>query len=291
MNSMTGFGRAEVKTKNGKFTTEVASVNNRFLEVSLRLPRSFFALEPKVRQLVTSRLKRGKINLFVNYELPDNAPEKYPINQSAAIAYHKKLKKLSKELKLVDDIKLSDLLSLPEITGSEQTSLDPDLLLPPLKSSVEKALTGLIGMRREEGQALKRDMSERLTIISRLNKEIMAKAPLAVQSHRERLSERLEELLARPAADQVRLEEELAIIAEKTDIAEECTRMVSHIEQFKATMKQKGSIGKTINFILQEMNREANTIASKSSEISITQASINVKDEVERLREQVQNIE
>lgn len=288
---MTGFGRAEVKTKNGKFTTEVTSVNNRFLEVSLRLPRTFFALEPKVRQLVSSRLSRGKLHIFVNYELPDSAPEKYPINQSAARAYYKQLMKLSKELKLVNDIRLSDLLALPEICSSDQTSADPDLFWPPLKSSVEKALTGLVGMRREEGQAMARDMAERLTIISRLNKEILAKAPQAVLVYRQRFTERLEELLTRPVADQIRLEEEIAVFAEKTDIAEECTRMVSHIEQFRATMKQKGSIGKTINFILQEMNREANTIASKASEISITKASINVKDEVERLRELVQNVE
>jgi uncharacterized protein (TIGR00255 family) len=146
-------------------------------------------------------------------------------------------------------------------------------------------------MRKEEGQAMARDMAERLTIITRLNKEILAKAPRAVLQHRQKLSDRLKELLARPVADQQRLEEEIAIFAEKTDIAEECTRMDSHIDQFRSTMKLKGSIGKTINFILQEMNREANTIASKASEIAITKASINVKDEVERLRELVQNVE
>ncbi|MDH3890789.1 MAG: YicC family protein [candidate division Zixibacteria bacterium] len=291
MNSMTGFGRAEVTTKNGKFTTEVASVNNRFLEISLRLPRSFFSLEPSVRQLVSSKLKRGKVHLFVNYEMPEGAPEKYPVNQAAARSYYQQLKKLNKELKLVDDIKLSDLLALPEICSSDQTGADQDKFWPPLKRSVEKAVTSLIGMRKEEGQAMARDMAERLTIISRLNKEIMAKAPQAVLQYRQRLTDRIEELLARPAADQVRLEEEIAVYSEKTDIAEECTRMISHVEQFRATMKQKGSIGKTINFILQEMNREANTIASKASEISITKASINVKDEVERLRELVQNVE
>ena len=291
MNSMTGFGRAELTTKIGKFTTEMASVNNRFLELSVRLPRSLFALEPKVRKLINGQLKRGKVHLFVNYEVPEGMPEKYPINRPAAISYYRQLTALRKELKLKDDIRLSDLLLLPETSVSDQTSLDPDRFWPPLERSIQKALTQLIAMRRKEGQAMARDMAARLKTISRLNREITVLTPRAVQLFRTKLAERLEDLLARPAGDPVRLEEEIAIFAEKADITEECTRMVSHVDQFRATMKLKGSIGKTINFILQEMNREANTIGSKTSDIKITRAAIAVKDEVEKLRELVQNVE
>ncbi len=291
MYSMTGFGRAEITTKYGKFTTEVASVNNRFLEISVRLPRSFFMFEQKVRQLVSSKLDRGKVHLFVNFELPDDSPEKYPLNQTAVRSYYKQLKKLNKDLKLVDDIKLSDLLALPEVCSSPSENGDPDKLWPSLKRCVDKAIVNLIGMRREEGKALAQDMTKRLTIIERLNARVLKAAPKAVRQYREKLAVRVEELLERPVGDRNRLEEEIAVFAEKTDISEECTRMVSHIKQFRSTMKQKGSIGKTINFILQEMNREANTIASKASEINITRTSIAIKDEVEKLREQVQNVE
>ncbi len=291
MNSMTGFGRAELTTKIGKFTTEIASVNNRFLELSVRLPRSLFALEPKVRKLINGQLKRGKVHLFVNYEMPEGTPEKYPINYPAAVSYYRQLTALKRKLKLKDDIRLSDLLLLPETSAPDQTSLDPDRFWPPLKRSIQKALTQLIAMRRKEGQAMARDMAARLKTISRLNREITVLTPKAVHLFRTRLAERLEDLLARPVGDPVRLEEEIAIFADKADITEECTRMVSHVDQFRATMKLKGSIGKTINFILQEMNREANTVGSKTSDIEITRAAIGIKDEVEKLRELVQNVE
>jgi len=291
MNSMTGFGRAELNTKLGKFTTEIASVNNRFLELSVRLPHSFFVLEPKVRQLVNECVKRGKVHLFVSFEAPEGTPEKYPINRAATISYFHQLVALKKELKLNDEVKLSDLLLLPETSAVEQISLDLDRYWPSLKGSVEKALAQLVWMRQQEGRAMAADMSKRLKAIERLTRKIMARSPLAVEEYRSRLAERLKELLARPVGDQARIEEEIAVFAEKADITEECTRMISHIDQFKATMKLKGSIGKTINFILQEMNREANTVGSKTSEISITRAAIAVKDEVEKLRELVQNVE
>lgn len=291
MNSMTGFGRAELTTRLGKFTTEITSVNNRFLELSVRLPRFFFALEPKVRQAVSGKLKRGKVHLFVGFEAPEGTTERYPINRTAAKSYYLQLAALKKELKLEDEIRLSDLLMLPETSAVEMIGLDIDRYWPSLKRSVDKALSDMVAMRKQEGLAMARDMTKRLRAIERLTKKIITKAPLAVAQYRQRLSDRIEELLARSLGDPARLEEEIAIFAEKADIAEECTRMLSHIDQFRTTMKLSGPIGKTINFILQEMNREANTIGSKTSEISITRAAIAVKDEVEKLRELVQNVE
>ena len=291
MNSMTGFGRAEKISKVGKFTVELSSVNNRFLEVSTRLPRPFFALEHKVKELVGKRVSRGKIHVFVKYEEPADAPGKYPINISAARAYYRQLKALKKDLKLAEEITLAHLLMLPEVGTPEQEGFNQDVIWPDLERVADKALTELIKMRKKEGLALARDLSERLKCLKKLTRNIAANAGDAVLEFRERLTERIAQAVDGPVADSNRLEEEIAIMAERADIAEECTRMLSHVSQFTSALKQPEAIGKRLNFILQEMNREANTIASKSSKIEVTRDAMSMKEEVEKMREQVQNIE
>ncbi|MCK4573381.1 MAG: YicC family protein [candidate division Zixibacteria bacterium] len=291
MNSMTGFGKAELKTKAGTFSVEIASVNNRFLDISPRLPRQFFNFEPKLRDLIKSKLNRGKVNLFVAFETTDEDVGRYAINSKAARAYFKQLQALRKELKLNRDTEMTDLLMLPGVSLPDREEIDEDLVWVGLKKACEKALVTLVAMRRKEGRAMARDMTVRLTSIAKSTEEIATYSSVSVEKYREKLNKRIAEVLNSAAPDTVRLEEEIAIMAERSDIAEECTRLASHIQQYRATLKQKEPVGKKLNFVLQEMNREINTIGAKSSELNISSLVIAAKEEIEKLRELVQNVE
>ena len=291
MESMTGFGRAELTTRAGKFKVEISSVNNRFLEMSVRMPRQFSVFEHNLRELVSSKLNRGKVYLFVGFEQPETSPDKYPINKRAARAYYEQLKALKRKLKLSGEIQLRDLLLLPEIGTPEREDFDEDIIWSGMQRAVRKAVTELSRMRHREGAAMARDMAQRLKVLVGLTRQIITLSADSAISHRDKLTARINALLDRPGPDNGRLEEEIAIIAEKTDISEECTRLLSHFDQAGRNLKAKKPSGKKLTFILQEMNREANTIASKAADIEITRASISVKEEIEKLRELVQNVE
>ncbi len=291
MNSMTGFGKSEHSGKAGKFIVEISSVNNRFLEISTKLPRQFFTIEPRIRELVGQMLSRGKINIYVGFEEPAGSPNKYLINKVAAAAYLKQLKALKKELKVTSDIELRDLLLLPDVTRPEVESIDEDAIWASLKKVVEKSLHDLLSMRRKEGEVMAKDMKKRLTILAEQVKKVEELSAGSVEKFREKLNKRIMELTNDSAADPTRLEAEIALMAERTDVTEECTRFLSHVEQYESTLKVDEPAGKKLNFLLQELNREANTIASKCSDINISTTVISIKEEVERLRELVQNVE
>ncbi len=291
MNSMTGFGKAELKSKSGRYTVEITSVNNRFLEISQRLPRQFFILEPKVRDLISKQLSRGKISLYVGFDDNDGTSEQYHINKSALKAYYRQLVELKKELKVNGEIDLNNLLQLPEVAKPDEVSLDDDVIWKELKQVAGKALAAMIAMREKEGQSMARDMKKRLVILSKQAKRVKKLTAGSVVAYREKLTKRVEELLEKPVPDHLRIEEQIAIMAEKTDITEECTRFLSHVEQYSETLATDEPVGKRLNFILQEMNREANTIASKSTDMTISSVVIIMKEEIEKIRELVQNVE
>ncbi|MFZ5980404.1 MAG: YicC/YloC family endoribonuclease [Candidatus Zixiibacteriota bacterium] len=291
MKSMTGFGRAEQKTKYGKFIIEVSSVNSRFLDYYIKLPRQFSAMENKIRELVSDRLHRGKINLNIELEENDTAVGQYNINMKALRAYHKQLRAAQKELKLTGEITVRDLLLLPDVALPETKEFDLDAVWKALQKVIDKALSALVAMRNQEGLALEKEMNKRLNLMVATIKEVESKTVDAVKTYREKLTKRINELLESHDRDSLRLEEEIVLFADRTDIAEELSRLQIHVEQFRKSLKIKEQIGKRLNFILQEMNREANTIGSKSSEFSISSHVINLKEEIEKLREQVQNIE
>lgn len=291
MNSMTGFGKAEVTTKECKITVEITSVNNRFLEVSTRLPRSFFSLEAKVKQLVNSNLDRGKISIWVGYEDSDDSPDKFLINWAALRAYHSQLVKFKKQMKLDGQIELSDLLSLPDVAKPERERIDEEATWKPLDQTLNKALKQLITMRRKEGQAMKADMTSRLKVLGSHLKEVVKLTSNSVEIYREKLRERISELVSPAEFNNGRLEEEIALFADKADISEECTRLASHIKQYQQVLKKSEPVGKRLNFILQEMNREANTIAAKSADFDLSSIAIGLKTDIEKLRELAQNVE
>ena len=291
MNSMTGFGKAEIANSTGKYVVEVSSVNNRFLEVSVRMPRYLSILESRIRDLISAQVSRGKINVYINVEESDLSPAKYQINKVALMSYYRQLLEIKKELNLDGDIALQDMMLLPDLANPEKESVDEDQVWKTLEGVVSKALKKLLSMRRNEGTEMKKDMQQRLQILSGHLKKVKALSKNAVANRREKLSRRINELLESPMRDSLRIEEEIAIFAEKADITEECTRLASHFKQYRANLSLAEATGKRLNFILQEMNREANTIASKASDYDISSEVISMKNEIEKMRELVQNVE
>lgn len=291
MNSMTGFGRSELATRLGTLTVEISSVNNRFLEVSMRLPRYLAALEPRVRELVDSVLDRGQINVFASLDDSSALPANSVIDSKLAAAYARQLRALQKSLKLAGEVTISDLTALPDVARIDRETVDLEAVWKVLKQGLDKALKQLVEHRVKEGLSMAADMKKRLAKLSQVIGEIEKQSQSAVSAYRQRLTERVNELLGDVSRENLRLEEEIALMAERTDITEECTRFRSHIDLYRATMQQKEPAGKRLNFILQEMNREGNTIGSKCSEFAISSLAITLKEEVEKLRELVQNVE
>jgi uncharacterized protein (TIGR00255 family) len=268
----------------------MSSVNNRFLELAVRMPRSLTSLEAQIRELVSGALSRGKITINVDLELGKGSAG-IKINREAARAVHRELTVLKKSLKLAGDITMSDILTFEEVSSSGRDQVDTDKVWPSLKRALEKAVERLVAMRESEGAALARDMLARLKLMEKSIAKIETATKNSVEVYAAKLSRRVKELLAEPVSDTRRLEEEIAIFAERTDIAEECTRFRSHLDQYRAALTQKDAAGRKLNFILQEMNREANTIGSKCADFSIAVHVISLKEELEKIREQVQNIE
>ena len=291
MNSMTGFGKAEIKTKSVHCSAEITSFNNRFLEMSIRLPRQISALEAPLRELISKKVSRGKVTIFVNCEKTGPNSQKYSINAEAFEAYNNQLIKIKKKLRLKGEIDIGNLLSFPSICESPSNSTDIKEIWPQIKKAVEQALGRLSKMRSIEGSALAKDMVARVGRTLNMLKAIKSASSNSAKNYRKKISKRIGEILTNGKLDRTRLEQEVAILAEKADISEECTRFESHARQFGKTLKAKGEIGKKLNFILQEMNREVNTMSSKCSEYAVAKVALEMKEEVEKLREQVQNVE
>ncbi|MDZ4723493.1 MAG: YicC/YloC family endoribonuclease [candidate division Zixibacteria bacterium] len=291
MYSMTGFGRAELKSRKEKFLVEISTVNNRFLEFSLRLPRHLSPLEAKVRQLLNEHLERGKVHYYLSLEDADDAPKKYQLNTTAATAYAKQIRQLQKELKLTGELTVSDLLVFPQVVQADTEDVDLDVVWTSLKKVTESAITELNSMRKSEGLAMAADMKKRLDLMAKLVDTIEKTAESAVPNYAEKLRLRIKELLEVPLRESSRLEEEIAMFADRTDITEECVRFRSHVDQYRQALKDKEAVGRRLNFILQEMNREANTMGSKSAEFGVSTLVISLKEELEKIRELVQNVE
>jgi uncharacterized protein (TIGR00255 family) len=257
--------------------------------LTVRMPRAFAALEAQVRETVSQSVARGKVTINVDLALEKGSATVH-IDRTAARAVHRDLKSLKKELKLAGDISVSDLLAFEEVLVSGREEIDTEKAWPLLKRTLEKGLERLIHMRETEGAALTRDMNARLKVMEKAIGKIEASTKNAVEVYAAKLSRRVKELLAEPV-DSRRVEEEIALFADRTDIAEECTRFRSHLDQYRTALSQKDAAGRKLNFILQEMNREVNTIGSKSADFGIATHVISLKEELEKLREQVQNVE
>jgi uncharacterized protein (TIGR00255 family) len=289
---MTGYGRAEGGGDTGGAVIEMRSVNNRFLDVQVKLPRTIAALEPRVRKAVQDRFSRGRIDVFINRGGRDAMPFQLSVNHQMAGQYLDILRDLKNRFDLSGEADLSLVSTLPDIIVREEVSEDMDRVWDHLGPVLERAMDGLAEMRDAEGAALSRDIVKRLSSIEKTASVITARSPEMIDQARTRMQDALQALLAEPV-DPARLAQEIAVLAERTDVTEELTRLGIHIGQFRAMLAGTSPepVGRKLDFLLQEMGREVNTIASKALDADISLQVVNIKAELEKVREQVQNIE
>ena len=289
--SMTGYGRA-VETVNGReFTVEVRSVNNRYLDCTVKLPRSLSFGEDAVKQAVKNTVSRGKVDVFVSVRSEGGTEGKVTLNSSLAAGYAEAMRRMKAELQLSGDISLELIARMPEVFTVEKPEVDEEQLLKDLLFVADKAFTGYDAMRSREGQALENDLRSRGHTILSLVSQVEAGSAQTVADYRARLESKLREVLASTAIDESRILTEAAIFADKVAVDEETVRLRSHLEQMDAMLTAGGSVGRKLDFLLQEMNREANTIGSKCSDVRLARLVVEIKAELEKIREQTQNIE
>ncbi len=291
ISSMTGYGRVEVSKNRTSVVVEIRTVNSRYLEVNLRIPGSLSLRENEMKEIVRKSLSRGKINIAVTIARGNDTETPLRINESAAKAYHTLLTSLRKSLKIRDEVTLDQLLKFPEVLEADGPVDLDEAEWTLTRQALTKALEGTARMRSKEGMELKKDVVARLKFIEKKVGDIDKLGAARVPEEKERMRRRLAELIEdRSSIDEHRLELELAIYADKLDMTEECVRFRSHMTFFRTTMEEE-SPGRKLNFLVQEMNREVNTMGSKANDATIAQTVVVVKEELEKIREQLQNIE
>lgn len=291
MNSMTGFGRAEAEKYGHKITIELKSVNHRFLDLNMRLPRFLTFLEDELRRLLKSRLARGRVDVFVNYEVTESKGKSVKLDMEIAKGYVDAAKLLCEQTGAANDLTASTLLRLPEVITFDEAQNDEQELKEVLTTAANAAIDKLIEARRAEGERITKDILARVDTLSEIRDAISQREPLVVEDYRERLKAKLEEYLAGSEIDANRFEQEILYFTDKASITEELVRLNSHFEQLRLLAGSEKESGRSLDFLVQELNREFNTIGSKASDTTITKAVLDAKAEVERIREQVQNIE
>jgi uncharacterized protein (TIGR00255 family) len=291
LKSMTGFGAGRARVGDEEFSVELRSLNHKFCEVKARLPRELAALEPIVSKQVKDRLARGSVELLVRRQTATASGTVPMVDVALAREYARAFRELANALGLPTDITWAQVASQPGVMKLEEKGMDLESATQAVHGALEQALTALEQMRQVEGEAIRADLDARLKLIEGWSREVAALAPKAVEDYRHRLSERVAELARGVAVDPQRLAQEVAMFAERTDIAEEVTRLASHLEQFRALMASTEPAGRRMDFLVQEMHREVNTTGSKSQHADISARVVSMKAEVERIREQVQNVE
>lgn len=290
---MTGYGRGECAGKGFKVVVEASSVNRKQLEQAINLPRELEALEPRVRDEVNRTLSRGRVTIKVVLHAADGGwPGRVTLNLPLARAYVRELQRLGRELKLPGEIGIEALMRAPGVLRAEDELEDAEAVWPPVEKALRLALAGLIRMREREGAHLARDLQKRVETMRKSVSRVEKQAPEVLKRFQEQLRERIRNAgLEAPAADDERLLKEVVYFADRSDISEELTRLQSHFQQFSDCVKSAEPVGRTLDFLAQEMNREVNTIGSKANDSLISREVVGLKTELERFREQVQNVE
>ena len=291
MFSMTGYGKGEYKEGGIELTVEIKTVNNRYLDVSVKSPKSFNCYEETVRSLVRGSLSRGHADVFIGFTDRRERALRLAVDESAARAYveaARRVKALFPDIP--DDFTLTALLRSGDVLRTEEEGGEDEQVGQALAAAVSAALEKLNAMRAKEGEKLAADMLSRMDTIEGLVANIAARAPLVAEHYRTKLTERMREVLAGVPVDEARILSEAAVFADKCNIDEELTRLRSHISQFRSICRE-ARVGRKLDFLVQEFNREANTICSKSNDIAVTNAALALKNEIEKIREQVQNVE
>lgn len=291
-NSMTGFGRGEASGKGYQFAVELKSVNHRFFEASIRLPRNMLSFEERIRKLLQTKIQRGRIDVFVNVKETEEKKRLVKVDKELALSYDKTLKELALALKAPYRTDIYRLVTLPEVLDVEDEEIDLEHIWEILCSAVNEALNGYNTMRQVEGEKLVKDLLKRLDRISIIKDQIATFSDSMVSDYQGRLRDRIQLLLSENTVlDEARLANEVAIFADRVSITEELVRLQSHLDQGWHTLQGEDPVGRKLDFLVQEMNREINTIGSKANNISIAQLVVEVKSELEKIREQIQNLE
>lgn len=289
--SMTGFGRCEVLKDSRKFTVELKSVNHRYLDVNIRMPKKLNFFETSIRTLLKSYADRGKVDIFITYEDLSQSQVSVKYNAALAAEYLKYLNQMAEEFSLDNDVRVSTLSRYPEVFTMEECSEDEDELWNGLKEALEGTFSQFVEMRTKEGERLKEDILLKLDLLSEQIRFIEERSPQIIAEYRTKLEEKMRELLEDTQIDDNRIAAEVILFADKICTDEEVVRLKSHIQHMKETLEESNGIGRKLDFIAQEMNREANTILSKANDLDISNRAISLKTEIEKIREQIQNIE
>lgn len=289
--SMTGFGRGEFAENNRKFTVEIKSVNHRYLDINIKMPKALNFFETSIRSELKSYISRGKVDVYISYEDFSEKTSTVRYNREVAEEYLTYLKQMAEDFHLDNDIRVSTLSKFPEIFTMEEADIDEAELWKELQSAVIGAARIFVDARTLEGGRLRDDLIEKLDGILSLVEFIEERSPQIISEYRRKLEERVRELLSEVTVDEGRLLTEVTIFADKVCVDEEIVRLRSHIETAKDTLLKGGSVGRKLDFIAQEMNREANTILSKANDLELSNCAIELKTEIEKVREQIQNIE
>ena len=289
--SMTGFGRCEKVTEEYKLSVEMKAVNHRYLDMSIKMPKKFNYFEAGIRNLLKNDIQRGKVDVFINYEDYTENKMSLKYNASLAAEYMEYFKKMEEQFGIANDIKVSVLSRMPEVLTMEEVPDDEDSMWKILSEVVEEAADSFVESRVREGEHLKNDLLGKLDYMLEQVTFIEERSPKIVAEYRTKLEEKVHELLESASIDEGRIATEVTIFADKICVDEETVRLRSHIEHTRKELLAGGSVGRKLDFIAQEMNREANTILSKANDLEISEHAIILKTEIEKVREQIQNIE
>ncbi|MCL4234782.1 MAG: YicC family protein [Deltaproteobacteria bacterium] len=288
---MTGFGRGEAKDVRARVVCEIKSVNNRHLDVNVRLPRAFWAVEPRVREAVAKAISRGRVDLFLSVEETHMDEESVHLDEDLAATYHARLRSLQQRLGLADEIRVTDLVRLDGVLRVSDSEADVERNWPMVEKALSGALERLIAMRRGEGEALRRELAKIESTLSGIAEEMRAAVGPACADLERRLTEKIESMTQTPGIDPLRLHQEVAVLLAKADVAEEVTRLRGHLEAFRAALSESSPIGKRLDFLVQEIHREITTFGNKLQSREVSGLVVRAKTEAEKLREQIQNIE
>lgn len=289
--SMTGYGRGQQTLDGREIMVEIKSVNHRYFEFSARVPRAYGYLEEKLKSFIQSKVSRGKIDVGVTVFNIEGKDAQIEVNQSIANGYVEALRKANENIGLTDDLTLSQLIRLPDIFNVIKNTEDEEVIWNDVKIVAEEALNNFVSMRETEGQKMKDDIKSRLNYIGELVEKVEQRSPMVTEAYRERLYNKIYEILNDKKIDEQRILTEAAIFSEKTAVDEETVRLKSHIHQFNTLLEVEEPVGRKLDFLIQEFNRESNTIGSKAQDVEITKIVVELKSEIEKIREQIQNIE
>ena len=289
--SMTGFGRSVYENEGREYLIEIKSVNNRFSDINIKMPRSFNYLEEKIKKEVLKSVTRGKVDLYISFNNISDKGKTIKLNTEIAKVYIDELKKLSKEAEIIDNINIMDISKFPDVLNIKMEEDSEEIIEKELMIALSEAIKSFIEMREKEGSKIKQDFEKRIEVISEKVEQISSISAGLVEEYIVKLETRIKELLKTDIVDQTRLAQEIVIYSDKCSVQEELTRLRSHIAQFLNLTNEDTAIGKKLDFLIQEMNRETNTIGSKANNLEITNLVVDIKTELENIREQVQNIE